>query len=40
MLLFNIKKEKQINKFQTFNLNLSDEDRILLIISEVLISLQ
>ncbi len=30
MLLFNIKKEKQINKFQTFNLDLSAEDRILL----------
>jgi hypothetical protein len=30
MFLFNIKKEKQINKFQTFNLNLSTQDRILL----------
>ena len=30
MLLSKIKKEKQINKFQTFNLNLSAEDRLLL----------
>ena len=30
MLLSKIKKEKQINKFQTFNLDLSAEDRLLL----------
>ena len=30
MLLSKIKTEKQINKFQTFNLNLSAEDRLLL----------
>ena len=30
MLLSKIKKEKKINKFQTFNLDLSAEDRLLL----------